>query len=272
MENPRSLSNRIDVLEQQLLQVRHMQYNPVARAGNVMPPLQVRLVKTVSDSGGGSYPSAGADTFGIIFVDGTYTKSAGTNAHTFTLRKSTPAVDVAHSINARYYPVNTYALVFRQNHRWWFVEETSKARWIDFTVTTSAFTTATASLASQTVNDFWQGGDPGSTVTIYNKASASNYIFHGPVGAKGRACLDDIDDKYRIVTLEGYATFVYGTLSGALTTTGTLTVSSYWNGLSPGSSVTVQNLGSVFTGAGGEKAQATYDPVSNNYVLTWVEC
>jgi hypothetical protein len=201
MENPRSLSNRIDVLEQQLLQVRHMQYNPVARFGNVMPPLQVRLVKTVSDSGGGSYPSAGADTFGIIFVDGTYTKSAGTNAHTFTLRKSTPAVDVAHSITGRYYPVNTYAIVFRHNHAWWFLEDICKARWISFTLTASLATTD-ASKSSTTVSDYWQGTNPGSTVTVYNQPASSNYIFSGASGAKGLACLDDIDDKYRIVQME----------------------------------------------------------------------
>lgn len=203
MENPRSLANRIDVLEQQLLQVRHAQNNPLSRFGNVAPPLQVRLVKTVSDSGGGSYPSAGADTFGIIFVDGSYTKSAGTQAHTFTLRKSTPAVDVAHSINGKYYPVNTYAWVVRQNHHWWFLEDIGQkvAPFLEFTLP-SALAVTDASKASCPVVAYWGGYSPGSTVTVYNYADvAGDYQWSGDNGAHGYAQWDDVLARYRIYDL-----------------------------------------------------------------------
>lgn len=123
MENPRSTSNRLDVIEQQLLQVRHDMGGQTSRDGNIQPPLQVRLAKTVSTSGGGSYPTEPADTFGILFVDGTYTQTAGNQNNTQTDRRAAPAVEVAHSIKRKYYPVNTRVWVVRQNHKWWIVEE-----------------------------------------------------------------------------------------------------------------------------------------------------
>ena len=76
-----------------------------------------------------------------------------------------------------------------------------KAQWIYFTLP-GALATTDASKASCTVNDFWQGSDPGSTVTVYNAPASTNYIFSGASGNKGMACYDDIEDKYRIVQME----------------------------------------------------------------------
>lgn len=75
------------------------------------------------------------------------------------------------------------------------------AKWIHFTLP-SALATTDASKASCTVYDYWQGGSPGSTVTVYNPAASSNYIFAGDSGARGLACYDDIEDKYKIVQLQ----------------------------------------------------------------------
>lgn len=83
----------------------------------------------------------------------------------------------------------------------YIVNARMKAKWISFTLA-ATLSTSDASKSSTTVSDFWQGYDPGGTVTIYNQPASSGYIFSGASGAKGLACLDDIDDKYRIVQME----------------------------------------------------------------------
>ena len=86
------------------------------------------------------------------------------------------------------------------------IECQSKAGWIKFTITSSDLATTDASKSGQTVDSY--GGsqqdvqNPGTTVTIYNMAASSNYLFEGVVGHKGMALYNAADDKYNIVQME----------------------------------------------------------------------
>jgi len=75
------------------------------------------------------------------------------------------------------------------------------ARFIRFALP-SALADTDASKASCTVDDYWDGANPGATVTVYNPNASSNYIFSGDSGAKGIAVYDDDDDKYWIIQME----------------------------------------------------------------------
>lgn len=97
-----------------------------------------------------------------------------------------------------------YAKYFADSDKWEVLAlqaTSTKAKWILFTLV-GTLTTSSASQSSVTVSDYWQGSDPGSTVTLYNVPASSNYIFSGSSGAKGLACYDDIEQKYKIVQIE----------------------------------------------------------------------
>ena len=53
-----------------------------------------------------------------------------------------------------------------------------------------------------TVDAYWQGADPGSTVTVYNTPASVNFMFSGTSGKVGLASYDDINGKYWIVQME----------------------------------------------------------------------
>lgn len=53
-----------------------------------------------------------------------------------------------------------------------------------------------------TVLDFWQGTDPGTTITVQNNPISVNFQFEGDTGGVGLASYDEIDDKYRMHQLE----------------------------------------------------------------------
>jgi hypothetical protein len=75
------------------------------------------------------------------------------------------------------------------------------ARYIFFTLP-AALATTDASKSSCTVNGYWDGPNPGSSVTIYNLPASTNYIFSGASGHKGVAVYDEINSKYWIIQME----------------------------------------------------------------------
>jgi hypothetical protein len=77
----------------------------------------------------------------------------------------------------------------------------SSSRFIRFALPSSLATTD-ASKASCTVDDYWGGPSPGSTVTIYNLPASTDYMFSGATNAKGVAVYDEIDSKWWIIQLE----------------------------------------------------------------------
>jgi hypothetical protein len=77
----------------------------------------------------------------------------------------------------------------------------TSAKWIRFTLP-GALATTDSSKASCTVDGYWDGPNPGSTVTVYNLPASSNYLFSGASGHKGLATYDNLNAKYWIVQME----------------------------------------------------------------------
>lgn len=195
---------------------------------------------------------------------------------TFTVRDSLESL-------AAPIPVETrgFAKYFADSDEWEVVSipTTQKARWIHFTLP-SRLAPTDASKASCTVVDYWDGSDPGSTVTVYNIAASSAYLYWGPSGGKGLACYDAEEDKYKCVKVEQQALWIRFSLASTLTTS-TASVSScsvvdFWQGKDPGSTVTVYNEPAssnyIFSGTSGNMGLACYDEIEDKYKIVNMEC
>lgn len=77
-----------------------------------------------------------------------------------------------------------------------------KANWIRFKLPAGGLTTSMASAAGCSVEYAWDGFSPGSSVTIYNIALESGYLFQGDAGAVGLAFYDPNQDRYHMAQLE----------------------------------------------------------------------
>ena len=75
----------------------------------------VRLAKTVSS---GTYPSDPASVYPIMFLNGTFTETAGNGSATYTNR-SAASKRVGFALSSDYIPENTIVTVFEQNGRYW---------------------------------------------------------------------------------------------------------------------------------------------------------
>ena len=85
---------------------------------------------------------------------------------------------------------------------WYVVQREQQAEGIQFTLA-SALATSDASQSGAHVTAYWSGSDPGSTVTLANKAiAAGGYQFSGASGAIGYAIWDDVLMVYRIIQLD----------------------------------------------------------------------
>lgn len=102
---------------------------------------------------------------------------------------------------------------------WNIWECQQKARHIEFTTTEAMGATSSGQAQASTVNDYWgepYTQNPGSTVTVYDRQSL---FARALSGAKGRATLDEIDDKYIIDRCETEVTMYLATVNSALATT-----------------------------------------------------
>jgi len=190
----RSDRERVAVLERRL----EILEATVQRQRLALPrwPKRVWLATTTTS---GTYPSAPADTFEFIFANGTFTETAGDQTATLTDRQSS-APRVAHSIGGVYYPEDAEIYVAEIDRQYWIIGGEHIARVIDFELDEALATTDANKTAS--VDAYYDGGDPGSTVEVYNRAASTNYIFEGDSGDKGIALWDDVRGNYRIVQME----------------------------------------------------------------------
>src|SRR5260370_10759937 len=95
---------------------------------------------------------------------------------------------------------------------------TAKARWIRFHLAGTLLTTD-ASQGSCPVDEFFQGPDPGATVTVFNIPAKTNNTFSGKVNYKGLAVYDDVADTYWIVELKHQTPWIRFSLAGTLAIT-----------------------------------------------------
>jgi hypothetical protein len=77
-----------------------------------------------------------------------------------------------------------------------------KANWIRFALSANGLTTDDASVSGCEVLDWWDGFDPGSTVTVHNLQLETALLFEGAAGAVGLAFYDPLTDTYHIAQLE----------------------------------------------------------------------
>lgn len=99
-----------------------------------------------------------------------------------------------------------WADTYVSSARWAYVRigggARTQAKRIRFTLA-GALTTATASVSGCTVRSYWEGTNPGTTVTVYNEAAAKTaYMFSGASGNYGLAQWDDVQGKYVIYQME----------------------------------------------------------------------
>lgn len=154
----------------------------------------------------------------------------------------------------------------------------TKARFIKFKL--SEDITCNDESEGATVLAFWNGRDPdpeSTGIIVWNLAStieSGKYKFAAPNNSVGYAVWDEKEEKYKIWVLENKARFIAGSLNTVLTAGGTVacTVSKYWDGSSPGGTVSVTDISGIFTGTIGRKFQATYSPCDDKYYFTWVQC
>lgn len=155
---------------------------------------QTLIAKTTTS---GTYPTAPADTFEIVFCSdaASYTETAGNQTPSFT-DHSASAQKFAHSLGDRYYPEDARVFVVEINGQYWIVGGEAIARHIDFYL--DAQLTTSDQYKAATVEDYYDGASPGSTVNVYNRPLASGYGFRGASGARGMAVWDDRRGNYRI--------------------------------------------------------------------------
>lgn len=102
-------------------------------------------------------------------------------------------------------PANTRVALLRLPHKEgmrWIAIPFPKAIFIEFTLTGALAASDASTAAAAAVNNYFQGENPGGTVTLWNKSASTNFIFSGVAGAKGIAVYDDRADKYRIIQME----------------------------------------------------------------------
>lgn len=127
-----------------------------------------------------------------------------------------------------------------------------------------------------TAGDRWAAPTTATDKLTSQKSFGPAYIIHPASGVNG--------DQWCTVLLLGgvnvKAKWIKFTLASALTTgtasVANCTVNSYWGGFDPGATVTVYNLEAsanyIFSGATGHKGIATYDDVTDHYVIVNLEC
>lgn len=164
-------------------------------------PEDVKLVKTVGDTGDPSYPTSG-NTFPIVFLDGSYTAASGAQTPTLAQR-SNDFQSYVHNLAARpFLPEGTIAVAYRIGKQWWTSTPNPIAQYIEFYLSGTLLTTnATTSVV---VESYWGGSDPGSPQTVINPQAGGGFShrYSGVANKFGEAVWDDNESKYRILQLE----------------------------------------------------------------------
>jgi len=111
----RELENQLAAAQRQLGQ---MEQRPAILRDGRNP----RLAKTAIAPGAGSYPTEASNpnTYGIVFLDSTYTQASGNQARSDTARQTEARTVAQQLLPNTYVPVGTIVEVFWDSNRWWF--------------------------------------------------------------------------------------------------------------------------------------------------------
>lgn len=119
--------------------------------------------------------------------------------------------------------------------------------------------------ANCTMTDFWQGRNPDPAalnITVQNEG-----LFWGPTGAVFYAMWDDNDSQWNLIWVQHQARFAYAQLNADMASgsSSAATVVSYWDGISPGSTVDVKDPSNFFKRAlNGAAMLVTFNESANS--------
>lgn len=137
----------------------------LARAGEGRNP---RLARTTSL---GMYPTRAdaRNCWEIVFIDSTFTETAGVQSLTSTNRRAASPWAVAHNLyNDPFVPEGTLLMVWRDNNRWWFeYEDEIQIAVLQGTLTEGGSVSVKVQLPGG-------GNAPGGAVTAWDKLGVMN--------------------------------------------------------------------------------------------------
>lgn len=188
---------RVKTLEAELRELRREVQGLSHREARKVNIPGLRLAKTVADYE--AYPPPPANTFEVEFQDGTYPEAVGWQTPVFTARGT---VVHAHCVDDAYYREDEPVWIAERNRKYWIVFGRRIARHIQATIDAGFNTTNQQVVA--TVNEYFDGGPPANSLTLYNKpdGTAGNYQFEGVIGAIAYAEWDDQNGYYRIYQID----------------------------------------------------------------------
>jgi len=160
---PANRHDRIVDLEQQVQDLRRDLDAYRRRDLFHQTPRQIRTAITCAISA--SYPTAPADTYGIKFVDGTFTESAGDQTPTDTNRSATYQRIAHDRTPGRFLAEGTLVQVYEENSRWWIFHADQLLAWLELDATLTPGSSASATLC------VWNGsiyGTTGGSTTLYD--------------------------------------------------------------------------------------------------------
>lgn len=113
-----SLKQEIELLKREMDVMRNEMRHQMQ--GQLTPPVQPRLARTVATSGGYPTEESTPSVYPIVFLDGSYTETPGLQTPTLTAHSASDQ-RVGYSLSTGYIPENSLVAVWRQNNRYWIV-------------------------------------------------------------------------------------------------------------------------------------------------------
>ena len=138
------VQTRLNDLESQVADLRRQIERDARRNARLVAPRQVRTAITCAISA--SYPTAPADTYGIKFLDSTFTETAGDQTPTDTNRSATYQRIAHDRMSGRFLSEGTVVEVYEQNNRWWIVHADQLLAWLELDAALHPGSSAAATL------------------------------------------------------------------------------------------------------------------------------
>jgi hypothetical protein len=156
------IRDRVKELEREVRDLRRVLESERGRPAQLAHPRHVRLGKTTSSS---TYPSGG-NTFEFVFVELSFTRTAGSQTQTFTDRSGAPQ-GVGQSASGQYIPEDTRVWVLEQANGQYLLADAGGLPVLlgELDDDLDAGSSATLNIWGGTPNS---ESDSGATVTVYD--------------------------------------------------------------------------------------------------------
>lgn len=190
------LAERVLTLERQLAGMQAELLTSSARVAEPGNTHQLRIARISGDV------SSTDNVFPIIFLDGTFTETAGTQSATWEDRQ-TEARSVARTIDGENIEAGTKVVVMAWNDRWWIVSSVATVGGNDIIVCKASEDIehnayGTVQLQETISDNFYDDSldDAGTSVEVYNPLAK---VWNNSRMLVSKATLEGTDDAYNIV-------------------------------------------------------------------------